>query len=73
LDFSCVYLMKLRFLCLRILGLPNKKMNNPEVNVHRAVPGRPYGVDKSDFVEDLLFAGSWNAYCLAETSDKFVF
>jgi len=72
LDFSCVYLVILRFLCLRILGLPNKKMNKPEVDVQMGFLSRRFGVDKSDLIKDLLLAGSWNAYCLAETSEKFV-
>ena len=48
-------------------------MNKREADIERGVFDRPFGVDISDFAEALLFTGSWNAYCLAETSDKFVF
>ena len=48
-------------------------MNKSEVMILHAVSDKPYVVDKSDVTKDLEFGGSWNAYCLAKSSDRFVF
>jgi hypothetical protein len=48
-------------------------MNKAEAKTRDNVSARHFAVDKSHFANALLFVGSWNAYCLAKTSDKFVF
>jgi hypothetical protein len=48
-------------------------MNKPGLGIKSEVSVGPFGIDKSEFTKGLVITGSWNAYCLAETSDKFVF
>jgi hypothetical protein len=47
-------------------------MNKSEVDIETGVLGRRFDVDKSDCGKALVFTGSWNAYCLAQSSDRFV-
>jgi hypothetical protein len=48
-------------------------MNKAKAKMWGSILARHFAVDKSHFANTLLFAGSWNAYCLAKTSDWFVF
>lgn len=47
-------------------------MNKPEMTIRGGVQARRLVVDKSEFRHDPLVARSWNAYCLAKRSDRFV-
>jgi len=60
---------KLRFFRFQILGLPSKKMNKRELPGKSELSDSRFVIDKSDLYKWFVFSDTWNAYCLAKSSD----